>query len=191
MERLSCDQHYKCLSTIKSEKRTQTRMGGKRNCIWHIFKNIISGRKIQFNFQNDWLNQSMTGLYNQYLLPLTLAAFLERSFSKIVLFSATFHCVLCKLFWLVYCVLFFFIFFASTTIKNLTNVLHEVRKNRYFAIPVCILFLRIVNFNIIFNVTRDRSKYFPIFRVLVDNPNPALTPILFITVIYPLLQIAM
>jgi hypothetical protein len=63
-------------------------MGGERDFIWHIFKNVILGRKIQFNFQNDWINQSMTGPYNQYLLPFTLAAFLERSFSKIVLFSA-------------------------------------------------------------------------------------------------------
>ena len=140
-------------------------MGGKRDCIWHTFKNIISGRKMQFNFQNEWLNQSMTGLYNQYLLPLTLAAFLERSFSKIVLFSATFHCVLCKLFWLVYCIPLFF--FASIAIKNLTSILYYIWKNRYFQISLCILFLWVISFKTLFKFIRDSSKYF-LFSVFLQ-----------------------
>ena len=142
-------------------------MGGKRDCIWCAFKNIISGRKIQFNFQNEWLNQSMTGLYNQYLLPLTLAAFLERSFSKIVLFSATFHCVLCKLFWLVYCIPLFF-FFSSIAIKNLTSILYYICKNRYFQIPVCILFLWVVSCKTPFKYIRDSSKFlFSVFLQII------------------------
>lgn len=121
-------------------------MGGKKNCFWHNFKNIISGRKIQFNFQNDQLNQSMTGLYNQYLLPLNLAAFLERSFSKIVLFSATFHCVLCKLFWL--CLLQSSFFFGFDYNKELNQPIALHMKEQIFLIPVCISLLFTVSYEI-------------------------------------------
>ena len=138
---------------------------------------------MQFNFQNEWLNQSMTGLYNQYLLPLTLAAFLERSFSKIVLFSATFHCVLCKLFWLVYCIpLLFFCLYCNKEL-NQHIVLHM--KEQIFSNP-CMHFISLSSqFLNSFQIYKRQFKIFSIFSVFADIPNPTLTPSVSISVIYP------